>query len=190
MLHRREVVKTLLEERSEDLVVVSALGSPTWDVAAAGDHPRNFGFIGAMGQALPFALGVALSQPQKRVLAITGDGELLMSLGVLATIANQSPTNLAVVVLDNEAYMETGGQPTATAGKTDLAAVAGACGFPVVASFADESDMANLTALATATAGPVLATVKVVKEQLPMAFPYSFDGVTSMNRFRDSVTES
>ena len=125
VLSRRDLVATLLADRPADLLVVSSLGSPTWDVAAAGDDPRDFGFIGAMGQAGPFALGLALAQPERRVMLFAGDGELLMSLGVLATIGSQSPANLAVLALDNESYGETGGQPTATAGRTDLELVAG-----------------------------------------------------------------
>ena len=115
MLHRRPLVKALLEDRPENLLAVSSLGSSTWDLTAAGEDARNFRFIGAMGQAGPFALGLAMAQPDKRVLLLPGDGELLMGLGALATIANQAPTNLAIVVLDNEAYVETGSQPTATA---------------------------------------------------------------------------
>ena len=108
MIHRRPLVKALLEDRPENLLAVSSLGSATWDLTAAGEDARNFRFIGAMGQAGPFALGLAMAQPEKRVVLFTGDGELLMGLGVLATIANQAPKNLAIVVLDNEAYVETG----------------------------------------------------------------------------------
>ena len=129
MLHRRPLVKALLEQRPDNLLAVSSLGSATWDVSAAGDDARDFCFIGAMGQAAPFALGLALAQPDKRVLLFSGDGELLMGLGALATIASQAPANLAIVVLDNEAYVETGSQATATAGGTDLEAVARGCGF-------------------------------------------------------------
>ena len=94
MLNRREVVKQVLENRPANLFAVSGLGSPTWDVAAAGNHKNDFQFIGAMGQAGPFALGLALVQPEKRIVLITGDGELLMGLGTLATIGNQATENL------------------------------------------------------------------------------------------------
>jgi len=93
MLHRRPTVKTLLEDRATNLLAVAGLGSSTWDLSAAGNSPNNFCFIGAMGQAAPFALGLALAQPQKRVVLFTGDGEILMSLGILATIANRQPAN-------------------------------------------------------------------------------------------------
>ena len=96
---------------------------------STGDEKNNFGFIGAMGQALPFALGLSISQPDKKILLITGDGDTLMSLGSLATIANHPVSNLTVIVLDNESYVETGSQPTATAGKTNLELIAKGSGI-------------------------------------------------------------
>ena len=168
---------------------MSSLGSPTWDVSAAGHHPGNFCFIGAMGQAGPFALGLALAQPAKRVILFAGDGELLMSLGVLATIANQAPTNLAIVVLDNESYGETGGQPTATAGLTDLELVARACGLETTRTVTGETEIDALRELILDAEGPVLANVKIDAEALPLVFPHSFDGASAMNRFREAALE-
>ncbi|MGI9657369.1 MAG: thiamine pyrophosphate-dependent enzyme [Gaiellaceae bacterium] len=187
--NRRPLLAALLADRPENLLVVSSLGSPTWDVSAAGDHPGNFCFIGAMGQAGPFALGLALAQPDRRVVLFAGDGELLMSLGVLATIANQAPRNLAIVVLDNESYGETGGQPTATAGSTDLERVARACGIANARTVTDETEVDALRLLVLQADGPVLATVKIDSERLPLAFPHSFDGATAINRFRQAVLE-
>ncbi len=187
MLKRRELVAALLAERPADLLVVSSLGSPTWDVAAAGNDARNFGFIGAMGQAAPFALGLALGRPEARVVLVAGDGELLMTLGVLATIANQAPANLAVLVLDNESYGETGGQPTATAGRTDLARVARGCGIETTRVVTEASEVDELRSLLLEAEGPVLAIAKIDPEELPLAFPHTFDGVTAVNRFRDAV---
>src|SRR5579862_2944030 len=115
---RRSVVKSLLQDRSE-LLVVAGLGASAWDVAAAGDSPLDFPLWGAMGSAAMVGLGLALSQPSRRVLVITGDGEMLMGLGSLATIAAARPGNLAIVVIDNESFGETGGQPTHTASGTD-----------------------------------------------------------------------
>ena len=122
-LRRRAVTAALLEERG-DLLVVSGLGAPSWDVTAAGDGPLTFPLWGAMGGAAMIGLGLALAQPARRVLVVTGDGELLMGLGALATIAIKRPANLAVVVLDNERYGETGMQATHTAFVVDLAATA------------------------------------------------------------------
>src|SRR5207244_2238938 len=127
-LRRRDVVSQLLRERGE-LLVVAGLGSTVWDITAAGDSPLSFPLWGAMGQAAMIGLGLALAQPRRRVLVVTGDGEMLMGLGSLATIGVQRPANLTVVVIDNERYGETGMQATHTADGVDLAAVAKACGF-------------------------------------------------------------
>lgn len=188
MLHRRPLVKSLLEGRPDNTLVVTGLGSSTWDLAASGDHAGNFHFIGAMGQAGPFALGLAMAQPGKRVILFTGDGEMLMGLGVLATIANQGPSNLAVVVMDNESYVETGSQPTATAGPTDLEAVARGCGLATTCKVTGEEQVEELRALIFDAPGPVFACVKVVAEALPLVFPHSFDGATAINRFRAAAT--
>lgn len=187
MLHRRPLVKTLLESRPENVLVVSGLGSCTWDVTAAGEDARDFRFIGAMGQAGPFALGLAMAQPKKRVVLFTGDGELLMGLGVLATIANQSPSNLVIVALDNESYVETGSQPSATAGPTDLEAVARGCGIVTTGTTTKDSEVNLLRDMIYDAPGPVFMNVKVIAETLPLVFPESFDGVTAVNRFRNAV---
>ena len=130
-LYRREVVKCLLDERN-DLLVVSGLGSATYDCAAAGDNEKNFYLWGAMGGSVPVALGLSIAQPNKPVLVITGDGDLLMGLGALTTVGSQAPKNLSIVVLDNEIYGETGAQPTATANGIDLNAIARACSLNVI----------------------------------------------------------
>ena len=127
-LHRREVVGSLLKNR-KDLLVIAGLGSTAWDITAAGDSDLNFPLWGAMGQAAMIGLGLALAQPKRRVLVITGDGEMLMGLGSLATIGVQKPANLSIVVIDNGRYGETGMQATHTASGVDLAAVALACSF-------------------------------------------------------------
>ena len=188
MLHRRPLVAALLEGRPENLLAVSSLGTATWDLNAAGDDARNFCFIGAMGQAAPFALGLAMARPDRRVLLFAGDGDMLMSLGALATIANRAAANLAVVVLDNESYVETGGQPTATAGPTDLEAVARGCGIADSRTVTAEAEIPALREAALNAPGPVFANVKVAAESLPLVFPHSFDGTTAINRFRAAAT--
>lgn len=190
MLRRRALIESLFASRPDDLLAVSSLGSPTWDLAAAGDDARNFGFIGAMGQAVPFALGLALAQPARRVVAVVGDGELLMSLGALATVASQAPANLAILALDNEVYGETGGQPTATAARTNLEQVARACGFEATCTARAQDDVEALRMLLLERSGPVFATAKIDPEQPPLAFPHSFDGASAMSRFREAVLDS
>ena len=187
MLRRRPSIAFLLEERPASLLAVSGLGSCTWDLCAIGDDARNFCFIGAMGQAAPFALGLAIAQPERRVVLFTGDGELLMSLGALATIAERAPRNLAVVVLDNESYVETGAQPTATAGATDLVAIAKGAGFPDARAVTRESELPALRRALREAPGPLLAVLKVAVEDLPLVLPSTLDGVTAINRFREAV---
>src|ERR1700688_4802965 len=128
LLDRRNVVSSLLADR-KDSIVVGGLGASTYDIAAAGDHDRNFYLWGAMGGAVMIGLGIALAQPDLPVLVITGDGEMLMGIGSLATVGLQQPKNLTIVVLDNEVYGETGGQASHTGTNTDLVAVAKACGI-------------------------------------------------------------
>jgi len=104
--------------------IVSSLGHPSYDLFAAGDRPQNFYTWGSMGIASSIGLGLALARPDRRVLVLDGDGSLLMNLGSLATIGLLQPTNLLVVVVDNEAYATTGGQATPTAHGADIEAAA------------------------------------------------------------------
>ena len=148
-LDRRAVVATLLRDPG-DLLVVTGLGAPTYDAAAAGDRALNFYLWGAMGGAAMVGLGLALAQPSRRVLVLTGDGEMLMGMGSLATIAAAAPANLAIAVLDNARYGETGSQRSHTGLTTDLAAVAAACGWTATAT---ARDMDEVEALDPAAAG-------------------------------------
>jgi thiamine pyrophosphate-dependent acetolactate synthase large subunit-like protein len=184
-LHRREVVKELLRDRKA-LLVVAGLGSTAWDITAAGDSPLSFPTWGAMGQAAMIGLGLALAQPRRRVLVVTGDGEMLMGLGSLATIGVQRPANLSVVVIDNERYGETGMQATHTAHGVDLAAVARGCGFDDSRMIRTQTEVASLRAAIHDKPGPLFAQVKVVAEKLPLVLP-PHDGVLLKERFRAAV---
>ena len=138
-LQRRPLVKKILEGADDNLLVIAGLGSSNWDITEAGDRPLNMPLWGAMGAPVGMGLGLALAQPGKRVLVITGDGDMLMSLGSLATVATQQPENLAIVVLDNEKFGETGNQathtsprnngPTDSGAGTDLSLIAKGCGI-------------------------------------------------------------
>ena len=185
LLDRRWVVKTLLADR-RDLLVVSGLGAPTYDCAAVGDHPNNFYLWGAMGGAAMVGLGLALAQPSRPVAVITGDGEQLMGLGALATIAAQRPSNLSIIVIDNERYGETGMQRSHTAHGVDLAAVAKATGFENVFTATAESDVQGLAERLHARAGLAFVTVKVSPEDLPRVLPPR-DGAFLKSRFRQAV---
>ena len=127
-LDRRFAVARLMEHCA-DVMVIAGLGSPGYDLFAAGDRDLNFYLWGAMGGAAAMGLGLALAQPKRPVLVLTGDGEQLMGLGSLATIGVQKPNNLAIVVLDNGRYGETGMQRSHTALGVSLTGVAAACGF-------------------------------------------------------------
>jgi thiamine pyrophosphate-dependent acetolactate synthase large subunit-like protein len=184
-LRRRAVARGLLADRGE-MLVVAGLGSTAWDITAAGDHPLNLPLWGAMGGAAAIGLGLALAQPERRVLVITGDGEMLMGLGALATIAVQRPANLAIVVFDNERYGETGMQPTHTAHGVDLAAMARAAGIPVTGTVHDQAELEAALAAIRARAGPAFFDVKVRAEPLPFVLPPK-DGAYLKDRFRTAL---
>lgn len=182
-LRRRDVVKELLRER-KDLLVIAGLGSTAWDITAAGDADLSFPMWGAMGQAAMMGLGLALAQPKRRVVVITGDGEMLMGIGSLATIGVQQPSNLTVVVIDNERYGETGMQRTHTADGVDLTSVAAACKFKH--AITATQDVAAVRELIYKTPGPNFATVKVADDKLPLVLPPK-DGVLLRARFRRAL---
>ena len=193
-LRRREVVARLVAARDalpggDELLVVGGLGAPSWDLTAAGDHPLTFPLWGAMGGAAMIGLGLALARPTRRVLVVTGDGEMLMGLGALATIAVQAPANLAVVVLDNERYGETGMQATHTAGPTNLSAVAAGAGFPVVGDVFDQAQLEAALPRIRAEPGPLFFNIKVRAEALPLVLPPK-DGVRLKDRFRAALLGS
>ena len=185
LLHRRDVVVELLRERG-DLLVIAGLGAPNWDVSAAGDHPNNFPLWGAMGSAAMIGLGLALAQPKRKVLVITGDGEMLMSLGALATIAVEKPANLTIAVLDNERFGETGMQKTHTAEGVDLAGMALAAGIRTSRIVRTAEEVTAIRDLAHQGNGPVFALIKISPEALPFVMPPA-DGVILTTRFRQSV---
>ncbi len=184
-LHRRDVVTALLEDRGK-LLVVAGLGSAAWDCTAAGDHPLTFPLWGAMGSACMIGLGLALAQPKRRVLVVTGDGEMLMGLGSLATIGAQRPRNLAVVVLDNERYGETGMQKTHTAYGVDLAAIARSCGFTKARVIRKSAEIASMHPDVYRGRGPLFLQVKVRPDSPPLFLPPR-DGALLSRRFRDAL---
>jgi thiamine pyrophosphate-dependent acetolactate synthase large subunit-like protein len=184
-LHRREVVEQLLLERGE-LLVVAGLGSTAWDITAAGDSPLSFPLWGAMGQAAMIGLGLALAQPSRRVLVITGDGEMLMGLGALATIGVQQPPNLGVVVIDNARYGETGMQATHTASGVDLSAVAKACLINSSQTIHRMEDVNALRKSIHAVSGPHFASIKVIAEKIPLVLPPR-EGTLLKARFRRAL---
>jgi thiamine pyrophosphate-dependent acetolactate synthase large subunit-like protein len=184
-LDRRKVAAEILKQRG-DALVVTGLGAPTWDAAAAGDSAFNFYTWGGMGGAAMIGLGLALARPARRVLVITGDGELLMGLGSLATIAVQKPRNLAVIVMDNERYGETGMQDTHTRFGVDLAGMAKAAGFRAAGTVYTAPQLKAWIPRLYKQAGPVFAAIKVTTQAAPMVLP-ARDGPTLRNRFREAL---
>lgn len=186
MLERRAAARALLADRSDRLLVVTGLGSTTYDVASVGDDDRNFYLWGAMGGAAMVGLGLALARPDRRVAVITGDGEMLMGLGSLATVGVQRPANLAIVVFDNGLYGETGSQASHAGAGVDLAAVARACGIPRVLDVADEPELTRLAGLLGTADGTLFARVRIGAEEVPRVLP-TRDGVELKLRFRRAV---
>ncbi len=181
-LDRTNVIKTLLADPGP-LLVVAGIGYSCSDVRAAGDRPLNFYVFGAMGAAAGIGLGLALAQPTRPVAVVTGDGELMMNVGVLATIAVQKPKNLSIVVLDNERFGATGFQKSHSAFGVDLAAMASASGFVDPMTVRNQEGVATLVRRAHQQQGPFFALVKVSSK--PNTLPAGLmDGVELKIRFR------
>jgi thiamine pyrophosphate-dependent acetolactate synthase large subunit-like protein len=185
-LDRREAVQTLLEDRG-DLLIVSGLGSSSYDVFAAGEHAGNFYLWGAMGGAVMVGLGLALAQPKRPVLVITGDGEMLMGIGSLLTAAGKTPGNLSIVVLDNGHFGETGMQMSHSGLGARLDVIATGAGFASVTQISDPKGVTDLRPqLQRLDGGPRLALIQIAAVDVPRALPPR-DGVFLKNRFRQHL---
>jgi thiamine pyrophosphate-dependent acetolactate synthase large subunit-like protein len=181
-LDRRAAIRILLENRG-DLLVVTGLGSTTWDAASVADDDRNFYLWGAMGAAAMVGLGLAIARPDHRVLVVTGDGEMLMGLGSLATIGVQRPLNLAIAVFDNGHYGETGMQASHTAAGVRLTGIARACGFEQAFDIADEVELREFSVRVHDVATSLFARVVIRADEAPRVLPPR-DGILLKNRFR------
>lgn len=184
-LRRRELVATVLEARG-DAAVIAGLGSAAWDCHAAGDSDRTFYLWGAMGGATMLGLGVALAQPGRRVLVITGDGEMMMGVGSLSVIAAQAPPNLSVLVLDNEAFGETGRQTGLSSGPTDIAAIARGSGIAAASTITQMDEVPSAVDALLGSDGPALVVAKVSAEEDPLSLPER-DGALLHDRFRAAL---
>lgn len=160
VMNRTDLTCRLVARLTHEEAVIGGIGNTNFDLWAAGQRPQNFYMLGSMGLACPIALGVALAQPERRVVALEGDGSLLMQLGCLTTIATLAPKNLAIIIMDNGVYQITGSQPT-SAGKADIVAIAVGCGIAASHWAADEEDFERLVDLALATAAPVLIAARI-----------------------------
>jgi thiamine pyrophosphate-dependent acetolactate synthase large subunit-like protein len=160
-LNRMALTRRLVQRLTHEEAVVAGLGNTNFDLIAAGHRPQNFYMLGSMGLACPIALGVALAQPNRGVIALEGDGSILMGLGCLTTIANVKPRNLTVIIWDNGIYQITGKQPTATAGVTDIVAVARGTGIAHSEWVRDETHFDALIDRRFEDGGPLLLAAKI-----------------------------
>ncbi len=183
-LDRRVAVKTILAERGDSLLV-TGLGSSCYDAGTV-DHPHTYYLWGGMGGAAMIGVGLALAQPKRRVLVITGDGEMLMGMGSLATIGAEKIRNLSIIVIDNELYSETGMQPTHTSRGVDLAGVAKASGFGTTGTVSTLPDVKAWIPKLYNTPGPVFLDIKVNASRYPLSIRLR-DGTHIKNRFRESL---
>jgi thiamine pyrophosphate-dependent acetolactate synthase large subunit-like protein len=161
VMNRFELTKRLTATLTHEEAVIGGIGNNNFDLWSSGQRPQNFYMLGSMGLAIPIALGVALAQPRRRVVALEGDGSLLMQLGCLATVAERAPKNLTIVIWDNGIYQITGAQPTATATTADLVAIARGAGIAKSAWAADEEDFDRLFAMALSAGGPSLIAARI-----------------------------
>ncbi|MBV7501590.1 thiamine pyrophosphate-dependent enzyme [Achromobacter sp. ACM05] len=182
---RRAFVSQLIAA-SPDALIVSGLGSPSYDVFAAGDRDKNFYLWGAMGGAVALGLGLALAQPDRPVLVITGDGEQLMGVGTLGTVGAKQPKNLTIVVLDNGHFGETGMQRSHTSLGTDLVAVAQGFGIKDAFAVRETGRAGEVAERVMARRGVAFAQVFINPDEPPRALPPR-DGVYVKNRFRAAL---
>ena len=186
MLERRKAIATLMANRGKDMFVVPGLGSTTYDMASLGEKDSDFYLWGAMGGAAMIGLGLALAKPKLKIAVVTGDGEMLMGMGSLATIGVQRPANLAVIVFDNQRYGETGMQASHTDKGVDLVGVARACGIAQAFEVADEAGLTKLAGELSVLKDTLFARVRITADEPQRVLP-SKDGVELKLRFRKAV---
>jgi thiamine pyrophosphate-dependent acetolactate synthase large subunit-like protein len=161
VMNRFDITKRMVAQLRNEEAVVGGIGYTNFDLWAAGQRPQNFYMLGSMGLAVPIGMGVALAQPKRKVIALEGDGSILMQLGSLATVAARGQKNLAIVIMDNGAYQITGGQKTLTEEGADIVAIARGCGLTQSIWAADESAFEELIALSLKEDGPWLFACRI-----------------------------
>src|SRR4051794_13432965 len=169
-LNRTELTKRLVGKLKHEEAVVAGIGNTNWDLYGAGHRPQNFYMLGSMGLACPIAMGVALAQPERGVIALEGDGSILMSLGCLTTIAKVKPRNLTIVIWDNGIYQITGKQQAAT-GVADVVAIAKGAGIANSQWVEDEAHFEKLLDRRFDDGGPVLLAAKIDDKAAPIQTP-------------------
>jgi thiamine pyrophosphate-dependent acetolactate synthase large subunit-like protein len=185
VMNRFDLTKRLVGQLKHDEAVIGGIGNANFDLWASGQRPQNFYMLGSMGLTIPIALGVAIAQPKRHVIALEGDGSLLMQLGCLATVAMRAPKNLTIVVWDNGIYQITGNQPTASASTADLIAIARGSGLAKSAWAADEDDFDRLFTAALKDGGPTLIAARI--DHRPAVGATDRDPVQIRERFMRGV---
>ena len=185
LLNRRYVVTQLLKNRNNSLII-NGLGGTCWDVASLGDNELNFYVWGGMGNSCMIGLGLALSQPKRKVIVITGDGEMLMGIGSLATIAVKHPKNLSIVVFDNELYGETGNQKTHTGYCADLSGIAIGAGIKNSSIIKTNDQLLSLSLNINLINELTFSQIKINNEEGPLVLPIR-EGAYIKTRFRKAV---
>ena len=168
VMNRSDLCKRLVASLKGDEAIIGGIGNTNFDLWAAGQRPQNFYMLGSMGLACPIALGVALAQPNRRVIGIEGDGSILMQLGCLGPIAAQAQKNLTIIIMDNGVYQITGKQPTLTSRGADIVAIARGAGLAKSAWALDEKDFEEQIDRAIKSDGPWLIAARI-DEQPPAA---------------------
>ena len=180
VMNRFDITKRMVAKLNSEEAVIGGIGNSNFDLWSAGRRPQNFYMLGSMGLAIPIAFGVAIAQPKRRVVAIEGDGSILMQLGCLSTIAVRAPNNLTMIIMDNGMYQITGGQTTSAGVTADIVAIARGAGIKNANWAADEADFEALFATAQAADVPHLIAVKIDNKP----------GVTQTVRDPDLIRES
>ena len=188
-LDRRQALPELLPN-PQDYLIIAGLAGSARDAAALTDDGANlFTMAGAMGAATSMGLGVAMAAPERKVAVITGDGELLMNIGSLATVATVAPENLTIICIDNGCHGETGGQSGHTSNKTDLELMAKGAGIASTMTIETESDLLKGAAFLNDAPGPRFLHLRVTNGP-PTVYKRNMDMAECRIRFRDSYRDS
>ncbi|MGE3271901.1 MAG: thiamine pyrophosphate-dependent enzyme [Chloroflexota bacterium] len=175
----------LLHQHLGDALVVSSLGTPSYLLHAAGDRTGNFYLWAAMGMASSTGLGLAMAQPDRRIVVLDGDGAAMMNLGSMVTVATRQPQNLLWMILENGAFLETGGQPIASHGPADLVGLAQAAGIQQAARASEPAALADLLKAGLTQTGPSLVVARVERDSVRNLPPV--DPVRIKLRFMDAL---
>ena len=187
LLDRKKAIPILIGDNKRFLII-SGLAGPAKDIGfLTKESPNTFLFGGAMGGALPTSLGLALSRPKEKVLCVSGDGDILMSMGCLATIATTKPKNLIIICVDNETYLETGGQTSHTGLGVNLDMITKGCGFPITKTIVTEKELLEgKKVLDDNCGGPVFILLKVSKSN-PPKYSRNWNASEEKSKFRKNL---